>query len=74
MNLRDLRKQAKMTAKQVADKLGVTETAVYNYESGIRHIDLLTAVDLSLFYGVSIDEFAEAYINTHNQKSDKPKR
>lgn len=74
MNLRDLRKQAKMTAKQVADKLCVGETAIYNYESGLRHINILTAIDLCLFYGVSIDEFVEAYINTHNQKSDKPKR
>lgn len=67
MNLRDLRKQAKMSVKQVADKLGVTVTAIYNYERGIRSIDILMAVDMALYYGVSLDEFIEAYINTHNQ-------
>lgn len=67
MNLRDLRKQARMSVKEIAQKLGVTVTAIYNYERGIRSIDILMAVDMALYYGVSLDEFIEAYINTHNQ-------
>jgi transcriptional regulator with XRE-family HTH domain len=67
MNLRDLRKQANMSAKEIAQKVGVTVTAIYNYERGIRSIDILMAVDMALFYGVSLDEFIEAYMNTHNQ-------
>ena len=42
MTLRDLRKQAKMTAKEVAEKLGVSTFAVYNYERGDRSVDILT--------------------------------
>lgn len=67
MNLRDLRKQANMSVKEIAQKLGVTVAAIYNYERGIRSIDILMAVDMALYYGVSLDEFIEAYINTHNQ-------
>ena len=64
MTLRDLRKQAKMTAKEVADKLGVSVSCIYNYELGDRSVDILMAVNMSLIYDVSLDEFIDAYMKT----------
>ena len=64
MTLRDLRKQAKMTAKEVADKLGVSPFAIYNYERGDRNVDILMAVNMALIYDVSLDEFINAYMKT----------
>lgn len=64
MTLKDLRKQAKKTAKEVADEIGVTENAIYNYESGTRSIDIVTALRLANIYDVTIEEFIEAYTNT----------
>lgn len=64
MNLRDLRKQSDLTAKQVAEKLGVATSTYYQYECGDRGLLITTAWQLALIYGVTIDEVAEAVINT----------
>ena len=64
MNLRDLRKQSGLTAKQVAEKLGITEQTLFRYENGTRGLLVTTAWQLALIYGVAIDEVAEAVINT----------
>ena len=64
MNLRDLRKQAGLTVKQVAERLGVAEQTLYRYESGERGVMVTTAYQLALIYGVGIDEVAEAIINS----------
>ena len=62
MTLRDLRKQAKMTAKEVAEKLNITERAVYSYEQRTRGCDIFTAYNLSKLYGVTLDEIVECLI------------
>ena len=65
MNLRDLRKEAGLTVKQVAERLGVAEQTLYRYESGERGVMVITAYQLALIYGVGIDEVAEAIINSN---------
>lgn len=64
MNLRDLRKQAGLTAKQVAERLNIAPSTFYQYENGSRGVSVITAYNLALIYGVGIDEVAEAIINS----------
>ena len=40
MTLRELRALNKKSVAEVANALGVTERAIYNYEQGIRSINL----------------------------------
>ena len=63
MNLRDLRKQAGLSVKEVASKLNVVVQSVYCYERVDRDLPLITAYNLSLLYGVTLEEIAEAIIN-----------
>ena len=60
MNLRDLRKQAGLSVKEVANKLNITPNALYNYENGYRGIPMFTAIVMAQVYGVSLEELAEA--------------
>ena len=72
MNLRDLRKQAKMTAKEVADKLGVSERSIHRYEDGTRSPDIITAYKLSKIYDITLSEFVEYYVNNRTILLDNP--
>ena len=62
--LKDLRKQAKKTATEVATVLGVTENAIYNYESGIREIKIRQVLLLAKLYDVTAEEVIEAQLNS----------
>ena len=70
MKLRDLRKQAKLTAKQVADKVGVTENAIYHYEQGRRNVDIMLAFKLAVLYDVTFEEIGQAVVNTRFSLED----
>lgn len=63
MNLRDLRKQAGLSVKEVASKLNLVIQSVYRYEKGDRELPLVTAYNLARIYDVTLDEIAEAVIN-----------
>lgn len=54
-NLKSLREQKKITKKQVADAIGVTERAYITYEYGQRDVSTETLQKLADFYGVSTD-------------------
>ena len=62
--LRDLRLQSKKTRAEVAQALCVTENAVTNYETGIRHIRIEHVLILSKLYDVSEREIIEAQLNS----------
>ena len=64
MNLRDLRKQAGLSVKEVASKLNVAPSTFYQYEKGERGLPILTAYNLALLYGITLDEVVEAIINS----------
>ena len=64
MTLKELRRQSGKTAKEVADKLGVTERAVYNYESGTREIRLQHVLILAELYDCTEREVIEAQLNS----------
>ncbi len=72
MKLRDLRKQAKLTAKQVADKVGVTTQAIYKYEQGVRGVDIMLAFKLAVIYDVTFEEIGQAVVNSRFVLKDNP--
>lgn len=62
--LRDLRCSAKKSVGEVAEALGVTERAVYNYERGIREVDIRSVLVLADLYGVTAEEVINAQFNS----------
>ena len=56
VKLKELRQDARMTRKQLADILNITEISVGNYERGLREPSLEKLVILSKLFDVSIEE------------------
>lgn len=54
-NLREARKTAKMTQEDLAKILGVSNTAIVNYENGNRKMPLELVVKAAQFFDVSMD-------------------
>ena len=54
-NLIYLRNQKNLSGNNLADVLGVSRQAYYNYESGQREISLSNLKVLADFYGVTLD-------------------
>lgn len=67
--LKELRKNAKLNQKQVADILGLTVSAYGNYELGQREPNIESLCKLADYYGVSVD-----YLIGHvsNPLADRP--
>ena len=55
LRIRDLREDADLTQKQVAELLFCDQSLYSKYERGEREIPLHLAVQLAEFYGVSVD-------------------
>lgn len=53
--LKKLRKNNKMTQKELADKIGVARTTLANYEQGTRFPDKETLLLIADFFNVSLD-------------------
>lgn len=53
--LREARSAAGLTQEQVAEALGVSRQTVSNWERGKTYPDIVSAVDLSNLYGISLD-------------------
>jgi transcriptional regulator with XRE-family HTH domain len=64
MTLKALREQAGKTCSEVAKTLGVTVSAICNYESGIRRLSVDQLIPLAKFYEVSVDEVVVAQLNS----------
>ena len=58
-NLNALRKKAKLTQSELAEKFNCTDKAVSKWEQGATLPDLETLKELASFYGVSIDYLTE---------------
>ena len=54
-SLRRVRTQRKVTQKQVADGIGISEVGLQNYENGRRKPAFDVLISLADFYDVSID-------------------
>lgn len=66
--LRDLRLQSKKTCAEVAQALGVTDRAIYNYERGIRYIGIEQILILAELYDISAEEVIQAQLNSGVEK------
>lgn len=62
-NLRKIRKAKKITQEELGKVIGVSKTAVVNYENGIRKIPLESVVKLCDFYDVSLDRMIEIKVS-----------
>ena len=60
VKLKKLRQNVGMTRKQLAEKLGITEISVGNYERGLREPSLEKLIVLSNLFCVSIEELIGA--------------
>ena len=65
--LRDLREDADMVQKEVAEILGITAQQYSLYERGDREIPFHHVITLAKYYGVSIDYIA-GLTNQTNRK------
>lgn len=68
MTLKELRKLSKKTAAEVAAALGVTRTAITNYESGTRSLDIRYIIPLAELYEVSERDVIEAQLEAIGAK------
>ena len=68
--IKQLRLAASMTQEQLAQKLGVSAQAVSKWESGINMPDILMLPELSVIFGVSIDEFFDLTDEKRFQRID----
>ena len=62
--LRDLRKSANKTCTEVAQALGVANSSYYNYEQGVRQIDIGQVLILSELFDCSENEIIQAQLNS----------
>lgn len=56
MSIRNLREQAGMQQKELADKLNIGRSTLSQYETGQRRLDSETAKKIADFFEVSLDE------------------
>ena len=57
--IRRLRTEHGMTRQELAAQMGVTQTAVYKWETGATQPDIRTLTALAELFGVSIDELCD---------------
>ena len=53
--LRELRKKAGMSMKELGKYIGVSESTISKYETGVYKMDYETLLRLSEFFGVSVE-------------------
>lgn len=71
-NLLYYRKRAGLTQKQLAEKLGVKNTAVSNWESGNNSIDIDTLFAACAVFGVTInDMYGQSYAPSQSLSDDE---
>ena len=71
MTLRELRALNKKSVAEVANALGVTERAIYNYEQGIRSINLEQVLILAKLFDISEKAVIEAQLNSITIRTPK---
>ena len=60
LKLREIRKLAGLTMKELGDRIGCSESAISQYETGKRHPDYETLLKISDYFGVSVDDILGA--------------
>lgn len=68
MELKELRKNEKLTQQEVADELNIKKCTYCLYEKGKREPSLTNIVKLSNIFACSIDLIVKALIESQNQR------
>ncbi|MEL0106598.1 MAG: helix-turn-helix domain-containing protein [Rhodospirillaceae bacterium] len=55
VNLRKLRERHRLTAKDIAEVIGLRTDTILKYERGEREPSILTLIALSQYFGISMD-------------------
>ena len=58
-NLKALREQQGMTARQLADAVGVSQQMVWYYENGIKGMSLSKAIKIADILGCTVDDLVK---------------
>ncbi len=67
--LKKLRESNNLSRKQVAERVGITESSIGLYETGVRIPSLTTLVKLSAQYKVSLDYLVDNKVESVNSIS-----
>lgn len=65
-NIRYLRKESKLTQKELADKANISFRTIQNYENGLTPPSLKTIEKIALALGVSVERLISKYIFDEN--------
>ena len=55
LKIREIRKKCGLTMKELAERVGVSESAISQYETGRRQPDYETLLKIADYFGVSVD-------------------
>jgi transcriptional regulator with XRE-family HTH domain len=67
--LRDVRENAGLSQKELADALGLEQTIISKYEHGIRRLDLLELDEVCRVVGISLEQFVRRYRRAVDKKA-----
>lgn len=70
--LRELRKDMNLTQTQLADEVGLSQSAIYHYEKGNRKIPMSVLEKLADFFKMSISELVELEIDNTKDVDGEP--
>ncbi len=70
MNIKKLREEKGFTQKEIANLLGVTHTAISNYEKGIREPNIKNLIKLADIFGCSLDELLREEVPEEKNESN----
>lgn len=65
--LKDLRIAAGKSQAEIAHELKITQTAICNYEAGIRQINIEQVLILSAIYDVTAEDVIRAQLNSRQK-------
>ena len=70
----NLRKQAGLTQRQVAEALGLTVTTISSWETGVKEprLDFVQTKKLTELYQCSLDDLAEALESLREKRQLEP--
>lgn len=68
MNIRELRTRMNLSQVETAKRLGIPQTTLFNYETGVSEPNIITLTKLADFFNVSIDELVGRETDTINLK------
>lgn len=70
-NIKELRIERGLTQAQLAEKIGVTQGAVYFWEKGINEPTAGYLMKMASLFGVSVDELLSFECEKHGERTTK---